>query len=119
MATSTELPPGRLSAAGKRAAQTIFKNGPRRAKFVEHFEPGYARAALVELARLIDTKTPGIYVEQREGIDAAAEDLHVRAERALAEIAQNADDCQATVLRFALRDGPHGRELLCAHDGSR
>jgi hypothetical protein len=116
---STELSTGRLSAAGKRAAQTIFRHGPRRARYTEHFDPVYVRAALDELERLITTETPGLYAEQRDGIDAAAEDLHVRAERALAEIAQNADDCGAHKLRFALREGPHGRELLCAHDGTR
>lgn len=115
----SELSTGRLSAAGKRAAQTIFRHGARRARYTEHFDPVYARAALNELERLITTKTPGLYAEQREGIDAAAEDLHVRAERALAEIAQNADDCGARELRFALRDGPRGHELLCAHDGTR
>jgi hypothetical protein len=117
--TTATLPSGRLSAAGKRAAKAIYNHGPTKARYTEHFEVDYAKAALDELAHLIDTKTPGIFVEQRAGIDESVEDFHVRPERALAEIAQNADDCQANELRFALRDGPFGRELLCAHDGAR
>jgi hypothetical protein len=85
------LPAGRLSAAAKRAAKTISQHGPRKARYTEHFDVIYAKAALDELAHLIDTKTPGLYVDQRAGIDAAVSDLHVRPERALAEIAQNAD----------------------------
>jgi hypothetical protein len=117
--TNETLSVGRLSASGKRAARTIFDHGPRKARYTEHFDVTYAKAALDELAHLVDTKTPGLYADQRDGIDAAVEDLHVRPERALAEIAQNADDCQATALRLMLRDGPTGRQLLCTHDGTR
>lgn len=109
---------GQMSAAGKRAARVIFKDGPQKARYTEHRERAYAKAALHELAHLIDNKTPGIFVEQMAGMDAAAEDLHVRPERALAEIAQNADDCGATRLRFALRGAGEHTELLCAHNGS-
>ena len=110
---------GQLSAAGKRAARTIYYKGPRKARYSERFDVVYAKAALEELEHLIDTKTPGLFAEQQEGIDASVEDLHVRPERALAEIAQNADDCGARGLRFAFRAGADGRDLLCAHDGTR
>jgi hypothetical protein len=48
---------------------------------------------------------------------AGAEDLAIAQFQGIIEVIQNADDVRATEVRFALRDGKHGRQLLIVHNG--
>lgn len=114
--TVTPRRTSRIRAAGTRAARVVFEKGSEAARIAERAEPEYAEAAVMELGRLLDS-VPGLLREQMEAAEHGAQDLLVRPEHALAEIAQNADDCGATWLRLGIRQTASGRELLAVHNG--
>ena len=101
---------------GARAAQLIWDDDPQIENISDPRTSGFASAVVAELARLLQ-RSGGVVRKVMQNATEAAADLNVSKFQGLVEIIQNADDLQATEVRFAVRQGPRGQQLLIVHDG--
>ncbi|WP_162561696.1 sacsin N-terminal ATP-binding-like domain-containing protein [Yoonia vestfoldensis] len=101
---------------GKRAAKSIWDDTDDLDDIVDPRTPEFATAVIEGLAQALSS-SPGAVKKVMRGAAAAAEDLNVEQFQGLIEVIQNADDLRATEVRFALRDGSFGKELLIVHNG--
>lgn len=102
---------------GARAAQLIWDDAESIEAIVDPRTSKFANAVIEGLALALESSS-GAVKKVIRGAAAAAEDLNVDQFQGLIEVIQNADDLRAHAVRFALRDGKAGRELLIVHDGS-
>lgn len=101
---------------GREAARLLWHDLPETERIHDPRTLEFASAMVRELATLL-ANSPGVVKKIMSGAAAAAEDLNVGQFQGLVEVIQNADDIGASEVKFALREGPLGRQLLVVHDG--
>jgi len=116
-ALQADNPPLSDAEYGALAAQLIWNDEESVDAVVDPRTPEFAIAVIENLAYAL-ASSAGAVKKVMRGAAAAAEDLNVEQFQGLIEVIQNADDLQAHIVRFALRDSKVGRELLIVHDGS-
>ncbi|SDU32578.1 sacsin N-terminal ATP-binding-like domain-containing protein [Pseudomonas yamanorum] len=101
---------------GREAARLIWEDDPTTNALVDPRSPAFAHAMIdASVEELRNSK--GLLKKMIDRATAGAEDLAVAQFQGVIEVIQNADDVRANEVRFALRDGPRGRQLLIVHDG--
>lgn len=101
---------------GSSAAKSIWDDADALDEIIDPRTPEFAAAVIHGLAQALSS-SPGAVKKVMRGAAAAAEDLNVEQFQGLIEVIQNADDLRATEVRFAIRQGPSGNELLIVHNG--
>lgn len=102
--------------AGAEAARLIWDDDADAAAIVDPRTPEFANAVIdtsVEILR----SSKGLIKRMIKQAAAGAEDLAIAQFQGIIEVIQNADDVRATEVRFALREGEDGRQLLIVHNG--
>jgi Domain of unknown function (DUF3883) len=101
---------------GAEAARLIWQDAEEANQIIDPRTPGFARAVIDELAASLATSA-GIVKKMMKNATQGAADLNVSQFQGLVEIIQNADDLQATEVRFAFREKDGKRQLLIVHNG--
>jgi Domain of unknown function (DUF3883) len=101
---------------GARAARMIWDDQAGVDDLIDARTPEFADAVVTGLANAL-ASSPGALKKLMRGAASAAEDLNVEPFQGLTEVIQNADDLQASEVRFTFRNTDTGRELLIVHDG--
>jgi hypothetical protein len=101
---------------GASAARSIWADADCVDDIIDPRTPEFATAVIVGLANALATSSGAIKKMMRSAAS-AAEDLNVEPFQGLIEVIQNADDLGASEVRFALREGAVGRQLLIVHNG--
>lgn len=111
-------PPQELddAACGKAAAALIWEDDPSVREILDPRTPAFAHAVIDNLSDALN-HAPGAMKRAFRTAAKSATGLNVEPMQGLVEVIQNADDLDAGVVRFGLREGGDGRELLVVHDG--
>jgi len=104
------------SARGREAARLIWDDDPAMVALVDPRSSAFAEAMIDASAEALRNST-GLIKRMINRAAAGAEDLAVAQFQGIIEVIQNADDVRATQVRFALRNGLSGQQLLIVHDG--
>ena len=102
--------------AGKEAASLIWEDDPASRQIADPRTPAFAQTAIDTLSHAL-SHAPGAMKRAFRTAAKSAAGLNVEPLQGLVEVIQNADDLDATEVRFASRDGDGGRHLLIVHDG--
>jgi hypothetical protein len=102
--------------AGKEAAALIWADDPTVPKIPDPRTPAFAHAVIDALSNAL-SHAPGAMKRAFRTAAKSATGLNVQPLQGIVEVIQNADDLLGTEVRFALRDGDKGRQLLIVHNG--
>ena len=95
----------------------MWDNGLRSVSFKDPRRPEFATAALRELVRLRE-ETPKTLGDALDGADFGATQLGVDDTHGLTELIQNADDQQASHIKFGVRRKSGCSQVVVAHNGA-
>jgi hypothetical protein len=101
---------------GKEAARLIWDDAQDVEEILDPHTPAFANALIDELAAAL-AGSPGTIKKFMHSAAEAAKGLNVDQFQGLIEVIQNADDVQATEVRFGLREKNGGKQLLIVHNG--
>jgi hypothetical protein len=101
---------------GAKAARLIWQDAPEIDDISDPRTPAFARAVIDGLAASLEA-SPGAVKKMMKNATHGAADLNVAQFQGLIEVIQNADDLQATEVRFALREEGGRQQLLVVHNG--
>ncbi|TBZ73809.1 sacsin N-terminal ATP-binding-like domain-containing protein [Rhizobium leguminosarum] len=106
----------KLLEAAHRAATLIWNEDDAVHRIADPFNSDFAAAFVEALNRHLQSAGRMIH-RVLEGAARSAEGVNVEPFHGVVEVIQNADDQGAGEVRFSLRDGPRGRQMLLVHDG--
>jgi hypothetical protein len=104
------------AAAGTAAAALIWADDQAVRCIADPRTPAFAHAVIDALSDAL-RHAPGAMKRAFRAAAKPATGLNVEPLQGLVEVIQNADDLDAAEVRFTLRDGDEGRQLLIVHDG--
>jgi hypothetical protein len=102
--------------AARQAAKFVWNEDDTARDIADPFDATFASAFVEALNAHLQSAGPMIH-RVLEGAARSAEGTNVEPFHGVVEVVQNADDQGAGEVRFTLRDGPRGRQMLLVHDG--
>lgn len=103
--------------SARQAASFVWNEDDTARDIADPFDAAFASAFVEALNAHLQSAGPMIH-RVLEGAARSAEGTNVEPFHGVVEVVQNADDLGAGEVRFTLRDGPRGRQMLLVHDGA-
>lgn len=103
--------------AARHAARLVWNEDEAAQQLSDPLDPGFAAAFVEALNGHLQSAGRMIH-RVLEGAARSAEGTNVEPFHGVVEVIQNADDQGAGEVRFLLRDGPHGQQMLLVHEGA-
>jgi len=105
-----------LLVSARHAALLVWNEDEATHQLIDPLNPAFAAEFVDALNRHLQSAGRMIH-RVLEGAARSAEGTNVEPFHGVVEVIQNADDQGAGEVRFMLRDGPRGRQMLLVHEG--